>query len=246
MLSPPVDVHLTVLPEAPCPYLPDRLQTLRAVYGSSVDGETYRAFMDAGFRRSGRMIYQNVCRECSECIPLRVGVDAFVPSTSQRRAARRNVDLTVAIELPQLTDEKFDLYARYVNQWHDRPAEAERETVEQFLYDSPTETLEFTYRNAAGRLLAVGICDVSRTSLSSVYFYFDPAEARRSLGTFGAIREIEFCREHGIGYYYLGFWIRDCPTMAYKANFRPHELMNNEGTWIVPTPVTPGEGTRAF
>ena len=100
---------------------------------------------------------------------------------------------------------------------------ADRESVAAFLYDSPTETLEFTYRDAAGRLLAVGICDVSANSLSSVYFYFDPAAARRGLGTLGALREIEFCRQHAIPYYYLGFWIHDCPAMAYKANFRPHE-----------------------
>ena len=233
-ISPPMQIHLTVLPDAPCPYLPDRVQTLRAVNASSIDGQTYLAFMNAGFRRSGRMIYQNVCRGCRECIPLRVPVATFEPSSSQRRTYRRNSDLRLEVAAPQASDEKFELYGRYVSQWHNRAEEAERQSFELFLYDSPTETLEFTYRDGDGRLMAVGICDISRQSLSSVYFYFDPAEAKRSLGTYGALREIDFCREHRIAYYYLGFWVRDCVAMTYKANFRPYELLDQAGRWTAP------------
>ena len=231
VLNPPVDVRLTVLPDVPCPYLPGRQQRLRAVNASSIDGDTYRAFMDVGFRRSGRMLYQNVCEGCQACVPLRVDIRAFAPSASQRRCARRNTDLTVVTDRPALSDEKFDLYARYVRLWHGRDSDADYESLETFLYDSPTKTIEFSYRDAADRLLAVGICDVSAASLSSVYFYFDPAEAQRGLGTFGALYEIDFCRKRQIPYYYLGFWVKDCAAMTYKANFRPNELLDETGTW---------------
>ena len=43
------------------------------------------------------------------------------------------------------------------------------------------------HRDSAGRLLGVGICDRAPHSLSSVYFYFDPSESKRSLGTFAAL-----------------------------------------------------------
>ena len=229
--QPPVSVSLTVLPDVPCPYLPGRIETLRAVMASSIDGDTYRAFMDAGFRRSGRMIYQPVCRECRECVPIRVPVHFFVPSKSQRRAWNRNQDLLVTIAAPQQTPEKFDLYARYVRDWHQRGEEADPDSLEQFLYDSPTDTLEFEYRTHDRRLIGVGICDVSGTSLSSVYFYFDPAESKRNLGTFSAVYEIEWARERGLNHYYLGYWIKDCAAMAYKASFRPNERLNERGQW---------------
>ncbi|MGN6627740.1 MAG: arginyltransferase [Tepidisphaeraceae bacterium] len=230
-MKPPADIHLTVLPEIPCPYLPGRSERLRAVMASSIDGPTYRAFMDAGFRRSGRMIYQPVCQGCQACIPLRVPVEDFKPSASQRRCQRRNADLSVSIAHPAMTDEKFSLYSRYVREWHHRPEEADRSSLEQFLYDSPTDTLEFEYRDPAGRLLGVGICDVSPTSLSSVYFYFDPSESSRGLGTFGALRELEWCRETGRSHYYLGYWVAGCAAMEYKARFRPYELLNESGEW---------------
>ena len=74
-------------------------------------------------------------------------------------------------------------------------------------------------------------CDVCRSSLSSVYFYYDPAEARRGLGTFGALYEIEAARRLGIPHYYLGYWIAGCGTMDYKAGFRPNEVLCPDGVW---------------
>ncbi len=229
--KPPLDIRLAVLPPVPCPYLPGRTETIRAVMASSIDGDTYRAFMDVGFRRSGRMLYQPVCEGCRECVPLRVDVKQFAMSASQRRCLRRNEDLAVHAGRPALTDEKFALYSRYVHDWHRRPEEADRDSLKSFLYDSPTDTVEFTYRDPAGELLAVGICDVSSASLSSVYFYFDPRHAKRSLGTFGALYELAWCQERGLAYYYLGYWVRDCQAMAYKSTFRPHELMGDDGSW---------------
>src|SRR5688572_18065249 len=113
-LPPPVKVHLIVTPEHECPYLPDRLSTSRAFLAEELPAEVYQAFMDAGFRRSGRMIYQPVCRGCRACVPIRVPVDQFEPSKSQRRCQRRNRDLIVDIAPPQSTAEKLALYQRYL------------------------------------------------------------------------------------------------------------------------------------
>ena len=118
-LPPPVDVRLTVLPAHSCPYLPNRVAILRAFAVDRLPAELYHDFMDAGFRRSGRMIYQPVCDGCRRCVPLRVPVDTFRPNKSQRRCARRNADLLVSIATPAISDEKFELYRRYVLEWHE-------------------------------------------------------------------------------------------------------------------------------
>jgi leucyl-tRNA---protein transferase len=177
-------------------------------------------------------MYQPVCRGCRECRMIRVPVATFRPTKSQRRCRRRSADLAVSVAEPAATDEKYELYRRYVVGRHGRSAEDEgRASFERFLYESPVETAEFTYRDAGGRLLGVGICDLSRHSLSSVYFYFDPAESRRGLGTFGALYEIEFAQRLGIPHYYLGYWIDGCETMQYKSDFRPAELLWPDGLW---------------
>jgi arginyl-tRNA--protein-N-Asp/Glu arginylyltransferase len=231
-LPPPVRVSLVTLGEQPCPYLPGRVSESRAGWADEIPPALYHRFMDAGFRRSGKLLYQPVCRGCRACVPIRVPVNTFRPSKSQRRARRRIEDLDVTVAEPVATDEKFDLYRRYVVGRHQRPADEEdRESFERFLYDSPVDTLELCYRDNVGRLLAVGLCDVSAQSLSSVYFYFEPDERRRGLGTAGAVYEIETAAKLGIPYYYLGYWVDGCGAMVYKADFRPAEALGPDGVW---------------
>ena len=85
-------VPLNVSPPHECPYLPGRLATSRWFVAGRVPAEVYHDFMDAAFRRSGRLFYQPVCAGCRACVPIRVPVDRFVPSKSQRRTMQRNAD----------------------------------------------------------------------------------------------------------------------------------------------------------
>jgi len=229
--APPRRVPLVTIPEHPCPYLPSRVARSRGFLTNQLDPELYHDFMDAGFRRSGSLFYQPTCAGCRACKPVRIVVDRFGHSKSQRRCWRRNADLVVHPGFPDPTAEKFALYCRYLRNWHGRAEPESRQEFESFLYESPVATVEFTYRDRGGALLAVGICDVSARSLSSVYFYFDPAEARRSLGTFGVLCEIAAAWSRGIPHYYLGYFVAGCPAMSYKASFRPAEFLDTDGTW---------------
>lgn len=230
-IASPRNIPLLMLPQHECSYLPDRIAQSRGFFCSRIPGAFYHELMDAGFRRSGRLIYQPACGACRACQPMRVPVERFQPSKSQRRSWRKNQDLIVTHAEPEPTQEKFDLYARYVRDRHGREEDATPEAFTSFLYESPVDTLEFCYRDATGRLLGVGICDVCTRSLSSVYFYFDPAQTRRGLGVFSALHEIEFARGQNIPYYYLGYWIEGCNTMHYKADYRPHEILQPDGVW---------------
>jgi arginyl-tRNA--protein-N-Asp/Glu arginylyltransferase len=230
-LPPPVRLRLVEMTEHPCPYLPGRLARSRGFWAEEMPDDLYIDFMDASFRRSGHVVYQPVCRGCRACVSLRVPVDRFQPSKSQRRCWRRNQDLTVDIAAPALTDEKFELYSRYMRHWHGSAESQTLEGLESFLYQSPVTSVEFCYRDATGRLLAVGICDTAATALSSVYFFFEPEAADRGLGTLGALKEIDFARASGQAYYYLGYWIDGCGAMRYKSQYRPFQLLGTDGVW---------------
>jgi arginine-tRNA-protein transferase len=231
-ITPPLDVSLAWLPEHPCPYLPGRSAVDRAIWAGSVPAGVYEGFMDAGFRRSGKLLYQPACRGCRACASIRLPVAEFRPDKSQRRCARRNADLSVTHGIPRYSAEKFALYRQYIAGWHGREDVEDPAAFASFLYDSPLDsTLEFEYRDPAGRLLAVGICDLCPSVLSSVYLYFDPAESRRGLGTFAALHEIDFAARQGRAYYYLGYWVAGCRAMEYKNNFRPNEILHPDGAW---------------
>ena len=229
-IPPPISLSLWESPPHPCVYLPGREAKIRAFMTHRIPPQTYRDFMDANFRRSGKLIYQPSCAGCRQCQSLRVPVTGFRPSKSQRRCVRKNLDLKIFIAAPEPTEEKFDLYRRYQSEWHGKDESGYAEFCE-FLYDSPVETIEFAYRDPAGKLLAIGICDISPAALSSVYFYFDPAASHRNLGTFGALCEIQHAAKESIAHYYLGYWVAGCSAMHYKAAFRPHEILCSDGVW---------------
>ena len=234
-----LDQVLALLPVSqpfPCPYLIDRFARHQAFYWDPSDGELppplYQRLMDSRFRRSGRLFYRPACEGCSLCIPVRIEVSNFRPSESQRRVMRRNRDVCIEWAPPEFSDEKVGLYTRYLDGRHaDGPMaeDASAGSLRSFLYDSPSDTIEATYR-VDGRLIGVGICDVTPAALSTVYFYFDPAESRRSLGIFSSLSEIQYAREQSLQHYYLGYWVPGCRKMEYKAELGAHQALI-DGEW---------------
>jgi arginine-tRNA-protein transferase len=233
------DTELPLGEPHPCPYLPGRTARQLVVQPPSFAPGLYHAFMDLNFRRLGPVVYRPACPSCRECRSLRIPVREFRPSRAQRRCAVRNAEVSVEIGPPEPTAEKHDLYRRYLAARHDGQMTGSAEEFHQFLYDAPPLTLELTYR-WQGRLLAVGIADLEPEALSAVYCYFDPEAPGRSLGILNVLALLGECRRRDLPYLYLGYWVPGSPTMAYKAHFRPHELLEG-GVWVRPGGRPPGQ-----
>jgi leucyl-tRNA---protein transferase len=213
-----------------CPYLPGRDASEELFRASDLPSELYHDFMDHGFRRSGIFFYRTACPNCRECRPIRVLNYEFLPSKSQRRVLRKNEDVQLSIAPPRLTREKRNMYSRYLEHQHGATYDPESMSLQKTLYKTSIKTLEVEYR-AGKSLVAVSIVDICSRSLSSVYVYYDPEFSARSPGTLAGLKEILWCREQGIPYYYLGFYVKDCPSMNYKALFKPNEIMDYSMAW---------------
>src|SRR5205823_5308149 len=140
-------------PPHPCSYFPHKTAAFRAFQAESLPAYIYHRLMDAGFRRSGQLLYQPACPGCRECRPIRVPTAAFVPSKSQQRILRKNADLQIHIAPPDPSTEKYQLFSRYQTEWHNRDHSHEADDVGSFiafLYQSPVDSLEFEYRDAGG------------------------------------------------------------------------------------------------
>jgi len=214
-----------------CPYLPDRDARQFGFRSDRFDAELYHDLMDRGFRRSGAVFYAMDCPGCRACVPLRVPVATFRPSRSQRRTLRKNADVRVEVGPPCFREESHALYLRYLR--HQHPGTPADESVESFraaLYDRVVDSLEARYF-VDDRLIGVSLLDVCSRSLSAVYHFFEPDERHRRIGVLSALHEIEHARQRQIPYYYLGYWIEGAPTMQYKAEYGPHELLR-DGVWI--------------
>lgn len=208
----------------PCPYLDNRRWVTHTFALPSLPAETYEQMLGDGWRRSGTFFYQNHCPGCNACQPIRIPVNEFAPSKSQRRVVRRNQDLTVSVVANEFTEEVFELYQRYQEARHGRDETSGKNGFRRFLCDSAVPTVQMHYR-LGETLLGVGWVDRLEDGLSSVYFVFDPDAKSRSLGTYSVIREIDHARQLGMRWHHLGFYVKDSRKMSYKANFYPHDLL---------------------
>lgn len=231
----------------PCPYLPGRMERrLVAELGGPHADAFHDTLSQAGFRRSHRFAYVPVCRDCHACATVRIVAPELRPSRTQRRILSRNADLVGRERPARATHEQFTLFHRYQNARHGGGEMARMDffDYQALVEDTPVQTLVFEFRDAAGTLVAACIADRVSDGLSAVYSFFDPAAPRASLGTFMILWLVERAVALGLGHVYLGFWVADCPKMAYKGRFQPLEAYTPEG-WQPLRPDDP-ETTRHF
>jgi arginyl-tRNA--protein-N-Asp/Glu arginylyltransferase len=218
----------------PCPYLPGRMARQVTLLPTPLVAGVYHSLMDLNFRRLGLVFYRPDCEGCGECRMVRVPVSAFRPSRGQRRCWTRNADLTVEVGRPVPTEAKRRLYKRYLDHRHDGQMDGSPSEFHGFLYTSSVRTVEIVYL-WQGRLLGVGLADLEPEAMSAVYCYFDPDAESRSLGVFNVLRMVEECRQRGLPYLYLGYYVRGCGRMSYKAGYRPCEILDHTGRWVQET-----------
>jgi arginine-tRNA-protein transferase len=223
-------MHGFVYPRGSCSYLPDREAHTFFLAPSPASAPPYRELMDQRFRRSGSYFYRPACPACEACQPIRVDIARFQPRKEQRRCGKRNIDLTVIWQERGLDPDRLALFQRYEHHVHERLSDL-GDAAELMWEDGGVAGGEFHARDARGTLIAVSIVDRFNDALSSVYCYYDPDQPRRSLGTFMVLSEIEFCRKNQLDWLYLGFLVRGCRKMEYKARFLPHEVLEH-GEWV--------------
>jgi arginine-tRNA-protein transferase len=214
-----------------CSYLPDReARSLFLDPAAEVTPAIYQQLIDRGFRRSGCYLYQPACPSCSACVSLRIPVDRFKPSRSQRRNWRHNIERYRVTPRPAAYDEShYNLYMRYLQQRHpdgamtcNSPGQYTHFLICEW---AETEFIEFRHE---GRLAAVAVSDILPNGTSSIYTFFDPQLSADGLGVFALLWQIEYTRQLGKRWVYPGFWIESCEKMSYKTRFRPYEAWNGQ------------------
>lgn len=229
----------------PCSYLQGEIaQSLMATPQHLVNASVYNHLIGQGFRRSGDFSYRPHCPHCQACVSVRVILNEFKPSRSQKRAFKQHQHLTVRVLPVDFHEAHFALYSAYIRARHtdvqdsieqdtdnkeQSAKQSEQAQYHSFLCQSYVDSVLVEF-SENGQLKMVSVVDVVEDGMSAVYTFYDTSDAKASLGTYNVLWQIEWAKSFNLPYLYLGYWIKDSQKMVYKQNFQPQEkLINN--TW---------------
>ncbi|TDI63617.1 MAG: arginyltransferase [Alphaproteobacteria bacterium] len=226
---------------APCPYLEGQME--RKVFTDLVGEDAakrHETLNLMGFRRSQNIIYRPACEGCAKCISVRVRAQEFEPGKTMARTLKKFKTLRIEDQDPLASAEQFELLKTYLSTRH---AGGGMVSMDEFEYSEMVESSPVTTRlveyheagpegtvNLKGSLVGVGLTDVMSDGLSLVYSFFNTEKGYSGLGTFIILDHILKAKAAGLKYVYLGYWIKDSRTMAYKARFQPLDYLG-EGGW---------------
>jgi arginine-tRNA-protein transferase len=204
---------------------------------SKLSAAEYLVRLEHGWRRFGASVFRPRCQSCNACRSLRVLVEQFKPNRNQRRVLKANEnEVKLRIGQPSVNRAKLDLYDRYHAMQSEQKGWPHHDPKDMASYansfvENPFSTEEWCYY-LEDRLVGVGYVDHLPGALSAIYFIHEPALRRRSLGTWNVLQVIERAKELQIPHLYLGYFVEGCPSMQYKATFRPNQILSGEGNWV--------------
>ena len=220
----------------PCPYLAGREERKVFAHLPLTDGPMVNDVLtEVGFRRSQNIAYRPACEGCSACVSARIPAPRYEFSRSEQRILSRSGDLSRHLVEAEATREQFDLLQRYLLARHPGGGMADMTWPDYvaMIEDTAVRTHLIEYRQASpegpGELVGCILVDVLMDGLSLVYSFFDPAERRRSLGSFMILDHVRQARAAGLPYVYLGYWVQGSGKMDYKARFDPLEVLRFGG-----------------
>jgi len=197
-----------------------------------------------GWRRFGNYFSRPVCNGCNDCISLKIDVDNFKLSRSARRVYKKNkaAGTKTLIKTPSVTKKHIDLYKKYHYYMHIKKG-WEYHNISPSSYED-LYTLGHSFYGKEilyfvdGKLVGVDLVDFLEDGISAIYFFYDPDYAHLSLGRYSIYKQIDFAKELGLKWIYLGYAVKNCDSLNYKFEYKPNlRLINNpnideEAIWL--------------
>ncbi len=230
--------HFFLTPESECSYLQGQNTAFVVPHvpkGYRLGQKATDRLAHLGFRRSGIFSYLPLCPKCRQCRSVRVEVDKFSLNRNFNRILKKNIDLEYNVLDLRYQEEHYQLFIKYLVDRHKDGEMAEMSASEyrKSMLSSTCTTKLIEHKDPAGKVVIVSITDFFSDGISAHYTFYDPNRIKASPGTFAILTQINLAKKMKLPYVYLGFWIKDCPNMSYKANFQPLEVYDvDSSSWL--------------
>ena len=142
----------------------------------------------------------------------------------------KNRDLRTVVRPIEITTEKESLFERHRRRFKDGVPDSLYDFLSADAARVPCEAKEVcVYEDE--KLLAASFFDVGEKSISGVYAMFEPSDARRSLGIYTMLSEIEYAIANEKKFYYQGYAYEGNSFYDYKKRFSALETFDWKGNW---------------
>lgn len=172
------------------------------------------------------MYFRPICSNCDECKSIKIDVENFEFSSSQRRVIRKASSIKSYIQKPTISRSHLELFEKYHLFMRDKKGWEHTTTSPQSYYNSFVDAHnDFGYEILYfmdEKLVGVDLIDILEDGISSIYFYYDPDYAHYSLGKLSLYNQILFAKESRKKWVYLGYYVKDCPSLSYKSDYKPY------------------------
>ena len=215
-----------------CSYLDNKQQTTHYKVIESCSTTHCQDLIERGYRRFGKMYFRPACTACDECKSIKIDVQNFEFSKSQKRVIKKALEIKSYIQRPTLSKTHLELFEKYHLYMKDKKGWEHSPVTAQGYYSSFVDAHnDFGYEvlyYINDKLIGVDLIDILEDGISSIYFYYDTDYMDYSLGKLSLYNQIIFAKESKLKWIYLGYYVEDCPSLAYKSHYKPYLTLDGK------------------
>ncbi|MBU4109617.1 arginyltransferase, partial [bacterium] len=119
-----------------CSYLKDKETITHYKIIDNCSQKNCQDLIERGYRRFGKMYFRPICTDCHECQSIKIDVDNFSFSKSQRRVLKKSAHIQTYIQQPTLSKKHLELFNKYHLSMRDKKGWDYQETTAQHYHNS--------------------------------------------------------------------------------------------------------------
>ncbi len=217
-----------------CSYLDNLKQTTHYKIIENCSLESCQNMIERGYRRFGKMYFRPICSTCQECQSIKIDVNNYTYSKSSKRVIKKAKDIEIVMQQPSLSKEHLKLFDKYHLFMNKKKGWDYKKVTANHYYDSFVDGAnDFGYEILyfdKDKLIGVDLVDILDDGISAIYFYYDPQYSNLSLGKLSLLQEISIAKRANKKWIYLGYYVENCPSLSYKADYKPFQTLKSRPT----------------